>query len=193
LFFEEKGGGDIMVTKKDLIIAVLATFCLTATLFIILPSRSAEPYNPWGDVSGPTIGEPDGTINMRDINYEILRFNTFGDTAKNVTIAGHANKLAYSIENQLVPYEAIFATPKIPVDGYSKMTVCIYSSTGTNEYDLLAQHPGGARYFQMDLVINFTNSLVKTYDVPNQEIFIMYFNNEIGITSMLSIDVYLIA
>ena len=90
-----------MVTKKDLIIAVLATFCLTATLFIILPSRSAEPYNPWADVSGPIMGEPDGTINMRDINYEIMRFNTLGDTTKNVTIAGHANKLAFTVSTHL--------------------------------------------------------------------------------------------
>jgi hypothetical protein len=74
------------LNKRDLVIVALATFCLTSTLFMILPSRSAEPYNPWADVSGPTMGEPDGTINMRDINYEILRFNTFGDTAKNVTV-----------------------------------------------------------------------------------------------------------
>ena len=74
------------MNKKDLFIVALATFCLTATLFLILPSRSAEPYNPWADVSGPIMGEPDGTINMRDINYEILRFSTSGDTTKNVTV-----------------------------------------------------------------------------------------------------------
>ena len=62
------------MNKKDMIIVALATFCLTSTLFMILPSRSAE-RDPWADVSGPTIGEPDGTINMRDINYEIQHFN----------------------------------------------------------------------------------------------------------------------
>ena len=74
------------MNKRDLIVVALTTFCLTATLFLILPSRSAEPYNPWADVSGPIMGEPDGTINMRDINYEILRFSTSGDTTKNVTV-----------------------------------------------------------------------------------------------------------
>lgn len=63
-----------MVTKKDLVIVVLATFCLTSTLFMTLPSRSTE-RDPWGDVSGLTVGEPDGKINMRDINYLVLHFN----------------------------------------------------------------------------------------------------------------------
>ena len=67
-----------MATRKELFIA-LFSFCLAATLFVVLPSRSAtNPYDPWGDVSGPTLGVPDGTINMRDINYLIQRFNTFG-------------------------------------------------------------------------------------------------------------------
>jgi hypothetical protein len=183
----ERNGGDIVKIRKDVIFAVLTTFCMCALMFAVIPIRSGLPYDAWSDI------DDSGKIDMKDIGNVAARFMTSGDSAKNVTIAGHANKLAYSIENQLVPYEAMFETPKIPVDGYSKMTVCIYSNTGTNGYELLAQHPGGARYFQMDLVINFTNSLVKTYDVPNQEIFIIYFNNEIGITSMLSIDVYLIA
>ena len=64
--------------KKHVIIVVLATFCLIATLALVRFSESAMPYDPWGDVSGPIVGEPDGTINMRDIQYEILHFNTFG-------------------------------------------------------------------------------------------------------------------
>ena len=71
-------GGDTLITRKDLFVA-LFSFCLAATLFVVLPSRSAtNPYDPWADVSGPTLGVPNGTINMRDINYLIQRFNTFG-------------------------------------------------------------------------------------------------------------------
>lgn len=62
------------MNKKDLVIVALATFCLTSTLFMILPSRSIEK-DPWADVNGPTIGEPDGRIDMRDIAYEVLHFN----------------------------------------------------------------------------------------------------------------------
>jgi hypothetical protein len=68
-----------MVTKKNLLIVVLTTACLTSVLFTALPIRSAMfEYDPWGDLTGPTAGVPDGTINMRDVNWEILRFNTFG-------------------------------------------------------------------------------------------------------------------
>jgi len=74
------------MNKRDLIIVALATFCLTSTLFMILPSRSAE-RDPWADVSGPTIGEPDGTINMRDINYEIQHFNqNVSNMTRNVNV-----------------------------------------------------------------------------------------------------------
>ncbi len=67
-----------MITKKALLI-VLFTFCLSATLFVVLPAKSGTgTYDRWADVSGPIQGEPDGTINMRDINYLIQRFNTFG-------------------------------------------------------------------------------------------------------------------
>jgi hypothetical protein len=132
---KEKGGGDLM-NKKDLIIAVLATFCLTATLFIILPSRSAEPYNPWADVSGPTIGEPDGTINMRDINYEILRFNTFGDTAKNVTVTNWPSPKS---QYELVKVGSINWTSSmtsyifddIYVGGYSRMELLVEATNAS--------------------------------------------------------------
>jgi basic membrane protein A len=68
-----------MVNARTLFTAILTTVILTATLFMVSPIRSATyPYDPWGDVSGPTQGVPDGIINMRDINYLILRFNTFG-------------------------------------------------------------------------------------------------------------------
>jgi len=121
------------MNKKDLIIAVLATFCLTATIFMIFPTKSAEPYNPWGDVSGPTIGEPDGTINMRDINYEILRFNTFGDTAKNVTVTNWPVRrtlnasLAY---NWLIDGSQAWLL-EADVTGYSKLNLVLKIETST--------------------------------------------------------------
>jgi uncharacterized coiled-coil protein SlyX len=49
-------------------------------LFTTLPIRSAtELWDKWADVSGPDKGKPDGTVNMRDINWEIQHFNTFGE------------------------------------------------------------------------------------------------------------------
>ena len=68
-----------MVIKKDLVIAVLATFCLTSALFSIIPTRSspAKEYNPIADLTGPE-GIPDGIINMRDIGYICNLFGAKG-------------------------------------------------------------------------------------------------------------------
>lgn len=58
---------------------MVVAFCLMAALFKMMPTIGTLPYDPWADVSGPTQGVPDGTINMRDIQWEILHFNTFGN------------------------------------------------------------------------------------------------------------------
>ena len=68
-----------MTIRKNLAIAVLVSLVLTGVLSTMLLSHSTTgSYDPWADVSGPTQGVPDGTINMRDINYLIQRFNSFG-------------------------------------------------------------------------------------------------------------------
>jgi hypothetical protein len=127
-----------MATKKDLVIAVLVTFCLTATLFIVLPSRSVEPYSPWADVSGPTVGESDGTINMRDINYEILRFNTFGDTTKNVSVTNWPAKRTLNAslaDNWLIDGSQAWQL-EADVIGYSKVTLLLRIETSAEMADV---------------------------------------------------------
>lgn len=122
-----------MVTKKDLLIVVLATFCLTSTLFMILPSRSGIPYDPWADVSGPTQGTEDGTINMRDISYLIQMFGTSGNTTKDVNVTNYYQarppyELLYGYYplnislNQNLP---VTYGSTIHVDGYSRMFVSV--------------------------------------------------------------------
>jgi hypothetical protein len=66
------------MSVKNNVIVALVTFCLTATLFSIVPTWSTQVYDPWADVSGPTLGVPDGRINMRDIAYEVSLFGTSG-------------------------------------------------------------------------------------------------------------------
>ena len=120
-----------MVTKKDLLIAVLATFCLTSTLFMILPSRSAE-RDPWADVSGLTVGEPDGKINFRDISYEITHFNQdVSNMTRNVNVTNWPQQYEaeYSSVNaswvgvmwQVEPWPFIIDTR-----GYSKISLFMY-------------------------------------------------------------------
>jgi hypothetical protein len=70
--------------RKDLIIAILATFCLTALLFTIpLSSSGIWPYNSWWDVNN------DGTVDTEDLARVSGAFGTYGDSTKNVNIANH--------------------------------------------------------------------------------------------------------
>jgi len=71
-----------VLTKKDLIIAILLTFCLTATLFMILPTESspAGEYDPWLDYND------DGVINIQDLFAMGKAFGTSGDPTKNVNV-----------------------------------------------------------------------------------------------------------
>lgn len=65
-----------MVIKKDLVIAVLATFCLTFALFTVLPTRSSttnEPkYDPWADLND------DGIIDIYDVTWLCTMYDTTG-------------------------------------------------------------------------------------------------------------------
>jgi len=64
-----------MILKKDLIVAVLATFCLTAILFTAIPIRSTpspSEYDPWIDTND------DGIINYEDLFNLASRYGTFG-------------------------------------------------------------------------------------------------------------------
>jgi hypothetical protein len=70
-----------MTSKKDIMVAVLATFCLTSTLFMVLPIRSQEEqqkYDPWYDV------DDDGIIDIFDVVKLTTRYETTG-TAINKT------------------------------------------------------------------------------------------------------------
>jgi hypothetical protein len=72
-----------MKLKKDLIIVALATFFLTATLFMIRPTLSNPgigEYDAWNDLNG------DGTIDMYDAINFAGTFNTKGDPTKNVNV-----------------------------------------------------------------------------------------------------------
>ena len=83
-----------MVKKRDLIIAGLITFCLTATLFLMKPTRSQTPgqYDPWLDVN------EDGKILIEDVAWVAKAFGTSGDPTKNVNVT---NPRAVTLEKEL--------------------------------------------------------------------------------------------
>ena len=171
-----------MKIRRDLVVVALATFCLTASLFMIRASRSG--WDPWADI------KEDGIVDIYDAIMLSNAFGTSGDTTKNVTIAGHANKLAYT-NSTTVSGNTYFLTPFISVDGYSKVTICIYNTATNNFYRLSTYHFESVSSFYVDTATDFGNDLVKTYDVPNQQIRVRFENND-GNSRNLRIDVYLI-
>jgi hypothetical protein len=179
-----------MKIRKDMIFAILVTFCMCALMFAVIPIRSGLPYDPWADIQPDT---PDGKIDIKDVSAVARLFGTTGDSTKNVTIAGHANKLAYTVST-FVDTNGAYTTEWIPIDGYSKVTVCIDNNEPVppiiNFYTLYTAHYGGTA-FVVDQIANFGNSLVKTYDVPNQQIYIE-FQNGPTYPATVTIDVYLI-
>jgi len=72
-----------MVTRKNVVLVILATFCLTLTLFMTMPiqsSQEAGEYNPWTDLNG------DGTIDIFDIVQVALAFGTSGTPIEKASI-----------------------------------------------------------------------------------------------------------
>jgi hypothetical protein len=79
-----------MTNKRDLIIAVLATFCLTVTLFLAIPTRSQSPsgtYDSLVDLNH------DGQINILDAIILAGHFGTAGDPTINVNVTNWPSQL----------------------------------------------------------------------------------------------------
>lgn len=115
-----------MTSKKDLIIAVLSTFCLTATLFMIMPTRSSSAerqYNPWCDIND------DGQIDMiNDIRSVAILFGTTGDPTKNVNVTNWPEPyriadLEYNVSWSPPYYTATLYTSNVYVGDYSRFYV----------------------------------------------------------------------
>jgi len=80
-----------LASKKDLTIAVLITFFITAALFATLPSHSlsnVHSYNPLLDVND------DGIIDMRDVGRVLAAFGTSGTPVNKTALLLGANATA---------------------------------------------------------------------------------------------------
>jgi len=124
------------MNKKDLVIVVLATFCLTSTLFMILPSRSIE-RDPWADVSSTNVGEPDGKVNMKDIAYEIAHFNEdVSNMTRDVNVTNWPSKTAITDSNfdwfsgwrTLAP-SATYESEILNLSGFREITIFVSTNS----------------------------------------------------------------
>ena len=133
-----------MTNKKDLIITALLSFCLTATLFGLVPTQSSPvgEYDPWRDIND------DGEINILDIASVAQSYGASGNPTKNVTVTNfqsqysvvHFHSLNVSWQSfnftfdgdmPLGPYLPVPLRISGYVGGYSRMTV-LWDHPGEN-------------------------------------------------------------
>ena len=121
-----------MKIRKDLIIVALATFCLTATLFMVVLTRSADDPNwdPWVDI------KEDGTVDIYDAITLANAYGTSGDTTKNVTVTNWPSPKS---QYELVKVGSINWTSSmtsyifddIYVGGYSRMELLVEATNAS--------------------------------------------------------------
>jgi hypothetical protein len=96
-----------MVSRKDLIIAVLSTFCLTLALFMTLPAKSSPDlgeYDPWVDIND------DGTINFLDAILLGTAFGTTGTPINKTELLLELQSRLDSLNVSLLDLEAYLMT-----------------------------------------------------------------------------------
>jgi hypothetical protein len=95
-----------MMIKKDLVLAVLCTFCLTATLFtaVTRTSSSSKPYDPWMDYLD------DGRIDIHDLVYLISIYESFGEPINKTAILYQLQARINSLNTSLLNLEAYLNT-----------------------------------------------------------------------------------
>ncbi|MEM3610414.1 MAG: hypothetical protein QW076_05970 [Candidatus Anstonellales archaeon] len=87
----------------------MLTFCLTATLFTIIPIRSSSTreYDPWLDYND------DGIIDMKDIYQTVLHYCAEGDPVNKTALLYNVNETFTELLSRIGALEA-----RIPKKGY---------------------------------------------------------------------------
>ena len=115
-----------MITRKDLMVAAILTFCLTATLFMIIPTESspaAGEYDPWVDIN------EDGEINIMDIASVAKSYGASGNPERTVQIM-HST-FEDGIEDIYIDPGEGWQYPEVYeiwLLGFREVTICFYTN-----------------------------------------------------------------
>jgi hypothetical protein len=140
-----------MANKKDLIIAVLCTFCLATTLFTVIPRISSTgTYDPWLDIND------DGKIDMKDIAFVARAFSSHGTPLNKTSLKIYLNTNV-TFANQEAsdpPYIYKFNITARNVQNVTLYNVTIRSVTTDTYYCYsfnltLSQTPGHIEIYQV--------------------------------------------
>jgi hypothetical protein len=196
----EKGGESLI--RKDVVIAVLATFCLTSTLFMITTSKSQSgvgEYNPWADING------DGAVDIFDIVGVAVSFGSTGDSTKNVNVTNsllntlvanlptdeNGNLKVRIIEStqqwsvsfdSIPPHDSVFVTYQTV--SYRKISFVLKVFAGGCTVYVTSFE--GFGYDEFDVPGAAATTISKTYEIAWQDIQVRIYN-----TGSNPIDVYL--
>jgi len=134
-------GGETIIARKDLTIVVLASLCITSTLFMTVPigSSPSGEYDPRLDVTGSIEGVPDGVINMRDIALVCSLFLTNGTPTNWTQLFEDVNSLKAKVVELETRLDALNAT----VMSLSENTQQVYA-------DLFDESTDGAGQLRID-------------------------------------------
>jgi hypothetical protein len=133
-----------MITRKDIIIAFLATLCVTLALLSVVRT-SSTPYDPWLDYND------DGRIDMRDIAAGCASFMAEGDPAKNVTVTNWPTyEPAFSKTLVLRATERWWGYARLLIDESTPYLVSDYESWSASRAD----------WDVVNLYLNMTEQLV---------------------------------
>lgn len=113
VYSERRKGGDTVI-KKDVIVAVLATFCLTATLFMVMRTSSSPEYDPWKDI------DDNGKIDMIDLWMLQKSYGTLGDPTKNVNVTNWPTTIQTMPATNSGRYVWVNPLPGV-IDGYHNL------------------------------------------------------------------------
>lgn len=117
---------------KNIVLAILLTFCITAVLFTAIPVNSTETvnstvtpsstvssttYDPWKDVNH------DGRINVLDLIQVAVDMGGSGDPALNVTVTNMPPDVDTLVWWQTIVNQAGISSPLYNVKGYAHLNL----------------------------------------------------------------------
>lgn len=122
-----------MTTKKNLMIVVLAIFCLTTSMFAIR-SYAGWPYDPWSDIND------DGKIRIDDVLDVASRFGTDGEPINKTALLldlqakiDSLNETIQLLETRIIDLEYDFSLLNPYIVSYNST----YNATGAGTTETL--------------------------------------------------------